>query len=444
MVRELRTFPLLDGYRGAPKVDVARAGGHPRAAVADRGRPRGGARARLRPRARLPRGRARARRPRARPAPPPPRARSRRWTAEAAGDLARGIYLTGCEPATGKSAVALGLHQLLSRRIERLGVFRPVVGAAARTTRCCSALRAVGTGAARRRGLGRRRLRGRARRRARARSRRSSPASTRSARSATACWWWARTSPAWARPASSPSTAAWRSTSACRCCASSPATRRTAAEVRSAVSVALTSMRGVGCSVAGVVANRVAPAERRRRRRPGRRCRAAAARAPRGRAADGADGRRDRGRLPRRGRRRREPEALGREALSVLVAAMTLPNLLERITDSALLIAPGDRADVLLTAYFAQASRQIPSVAGLVLTGGLRPPAGAAGAARRAAADHPHRARHLRDGDARGHRRGEDQRARAAQDHRGARAVRAARRRRGAARPARGRRARRR
>src|SRR3954447_23934465 len=33
----------------------------------------------------------------------------------------------GCEPATGKSAIALGVRQLLARRLTRLGVFRPVV-----------------------------------------------------------------------------------------------------------------------------------------------------------------------------------------------------------------------------------------------------------------------------------------------------------------------------
>ena len=38
-----------------------------------------------------------------------------------------GVYVAGCEPATGKSAVALGVQQLLTRRVERLGVFRPVV-----------------------------------------------------------------------------------------------------------------------------------------------------------------------------------------------------------------------------------------------------------------------------------------------------------------------------
>ena len=38
-----------------------------------------------------------------------------------------GVYVMGCEPATGKSAVALGVRQLLARRVTRLGVFRPVV-----------------------------------------------------------------------------------------------------------------------------------------------------------------------------------------------------------------------------------------------------------------------------------------------------------------------------
>src|SRR6187402_265656 len=38
-----------------------------------------------------------------------------------------GIYVAGCEPATGKSAIALGVQQLLTRRVERLGIFRPVV-----------------------------------------------------------------------------------------------------------------------------------------------------------------------------------------------------------------------------------------------------------------------------------------------------------------------------
>jgi phosphate acetyltransferase len=69
-----------------------------------------------------------------------------------------------------------------------------------------------------------------------------------------------------------------------------------------------------------------------------------------------------------------DPALLDREALSLVVAAMTLPNLLERMKDGALLITPGDRADVLLAALFSHASTSLPSPAGIMLTGGLRPP----------------------------------------------------------------------
>ena len=68
-----------------------------------------------------------------------------------------------------------------------------------------------------------------------------------------------------------------------------------------------------------------------------------------------------------------DAELLGREALHLTVAAMTLPNLMERIEDGAVLITPGDRADVLLASLFAHASKELPSPAGIVLTGGLRP-----------------------------------------------------------------------
>jgi phosphate acetyltransferase len=53
---------------------------------------------------------------------------------------------------------------------------------------------------------------------------------------------------------------------------------------------------------------------------------------------------------------------------------MTVPNVMKRLTDGALVITPGDRADVLLARRFAHASRSLPSIAGVVLTGGLRPP----------------------------------------------------------------------
>jgi phosphate acetyltransferase len=41
----------------------------------------------------------------------------------------RNLYVTAMEPESGKSVVALGLMELLSRRVERLGFFRPIVPA---------------------------------------------------------------------------------------------------------------------------------------------------------------------------------------------------------------------------------------------------------------------------------------------------------------------------
>lgn len=41
--------------------------------------------------------------------------------------MARSIYLTSLEPGGGKSVIALGVAEVLSRRVRRLGVFRPLV-----------------------------------------------------------------------------------------------------------------------------------------------------------------------------------------------------------------------------------------------------------------------------------------------------------------------------
>ena len=44
---------------------------------------------------------------------------------EAAGG--RNVYITAMEPHCGKNVVALGLMELLSARVERVGFFRPIV-----------------------------------------------------------------------------------------------------------------------------------------------------------------------------------------------------------------------------------------------------------------------------------------------------------------------------
>jgi phosphate acetyltransferase len=41
--------------------------------------------------------------------------------------LTRSAYITAMEPQSGKSLVALGLMEMLSTRVERIGFFRPIV-----------------------------------------------------------------------------------------------------------------------------------------------------------------------------------------------------------------------------------------------------------------------------------------------------------------------------
>ncbi len=57
-----------------------------------------------------------------------------------------------------------------------------------------------------------------------------------------------------------------------------------------------------------------------------------------------------------------------------IVAAMQVGNFLEYITKGALVITPGDRADVILGCFSSRLSTAYQDVAGIVLTGGLEPP----------------------------------------------------------------------
>ncbi|HEY2645236.1 MAG TPA: phosphate acetyltransferase [Galbitalea sp.] len=62
---------------------------------------------------------------------------------------------------------------------------------------------------------------------------------------------------------------------------------------------------------------------------------------------------------------------LDREALGVIVAAMTMENVLTRLTEGAVVIAPGDRADVLVGVLLAHSSGTFPSLTGVILNGGF-------------------------------------------------------------------------
>ncbi|MFN8184362.1 MAG: phosphate acetyltransferase [Candidatus Nanopelagicales bacterium] len=66
-------------------------------------------------------------------------------------------------------------------------------------------------------------------------------------------------------------------------------------------------------------------------------------------------------------------ESLDREVTGVRVAAMTLPNLFDRLQDGVLLVTPGDRSDVLLAAVTARFSDRVPSISGVIVTGGVEP-----------------------------------------------------------------------
>ncbi|WP_029068900.1 phosphate acetyltransferase [Jonesia quinghaiensis] len=69
-----------------------------------------------------------------------------------------------------------------------------------------------------------------------------------------------------------------------------------------------------------------------------------------------------------------DEELLGREVLDVLVGAMTFDHLLEKLVDGAVVITPGDRVDVLLGLLVAQTATSFPSLAGIILNGGFFPP----------------------------------------------------------------------
>jgi phosphate acetyltransferase len=66
-----------------------------------------------------------------------------------------------------------------------------------------------------------------------------------------------------------------------------------------------------------------------------------------------------------------DPELLGREALDVLVGAMTLPNVLDRLVEGGVVVTPSDRVDVLLGVLMAHSSQTFPTLAGVFLNGGF-------------------------------------------------------------------------
>jgi len=62
---------------------------------------------------------------------------------------------------------------------------------------------------------------------------------------------------------------------------------------------------------------------------------------------------------------------LAREVLGVVIAAMSMENVLPRLIEGGLVVIPGDRSEMILAALTAHASGTFPSLAGIVLNGGF-------------------------------------------------------------------------
>ncbi len=70
-----------------------------------------------------------------------------------------------------------------------------------------------------------------------------------------------------------------------------------------------------------------------------------------------------------------DPTLLSRECLGLIIGGMTMPNVLDRLFEGAVVIAPSDRADLLLGLVMAHVSDTFPSLSGVVLNGGFELPA---------------------------------------------------------------------
>jgi len=151
--------------------------------------------------------------------------------------------------------------------------------------------------------------------------------------------------------------------------------RRTAAEIHNAIQVARGVFTRRGCDVVATVVNRAtaadpkALAEELRAGENGEPLYVIPEDEPLGRPTVG-DVARELGAEQIHG----TPASLKRDIARVQVAAMELSHFLEVLAPAGLVITPGDRADILVGTFVANRSTTARSVAGILLTGGLRPP----------------------------------------------------------------------
>lgn len=72
-------------------------------------------------------------------------------------------------------------------------------------------------------------------------------------------------------------------------------------------------------------------------------------------------------------RLRGHEDSFNREVKNFKVAAMELPHYLEHIENGSIIITPGDRSDIIIGSLLAGTSHTYPHIAGILLTGGLKP-----------------------------------------------------------------------
>jgi phosphate acetyltransferase len=68
-----------------------------------------------------------------------------------------------------------------------------------------------------------------------------------------------------------------------------------------------------------------------------------------------------------------DPNRFDDQALNFVAAAMTLPRVLSALRTGTLVLVPGDRSDVLVGVLMAHRSNTFPRLSGVLLTGGVRP-----------------------------------------------------------------------
>ena len=146
---------------------------------------------------------------------------------------------------------------------------------------------------------------------------------------------------------------------------------KTPEELQATAEVAAAELEANLGSLFAVVANRADPGSPRRgadraRWAPGTSLRASR-RTPAERAVGG---RHDAGLRGHPGQRRRAAAGEGGH-WGPVIAAMTLPNVLDRLFDGAVVVAAGDRPEVVLGVLTAHVSANFPQMSGIVLNGGI-------------------------------------------------------------------------